>query len=99
MAELQGTIVIDDKYVTTTLANRLYDKFYPEIRKEIFRIAAFNTYDTYGFKPWAEDLIKECILEYKDEIIDKAAKLLADSMRRSAKVREKYHEYLEEDMK
>ena len=96
MAELQGTIVIDDKYITTTVANRLYDKFYPEIRKEIFRVTA---YDTYGFKPWAEDLIKKAMLEYKDEIIDKAARLLADSMRRSAKVREKYHEYLEEDMK
>ena len=96
MAELNGTIIIDDKYVTTALANRLYDKLYPEIRKEIFRVTAF---DTYGFQPWIENLIKAAILEYKDEIIDKAARLLADSMRRSAKVREKYHEYLEEDMK
>lgn len=48
---------------------------------------------------WIVEVVKETIAEHKDEIIQAAARELADSMRRSSKVREKFGELLEEEMK
>jgi len=57
----------------------------------------------YELKDWVMDAImdtiKEAVLEYKEDIIAAAAHDLADSMRRSKLVREKFGDILSEELK
>lgn len=58
-----------------------------------------NTY--YGesrFQDWTIDIFKEFLNENKDTIIKEAAHQLADSMRRSKTVRERFGDLLEDDI-
>lgn len=47
---------------------------------------------------WVIELVKETISDNRDVIIEKAATNLADSMRRSKLVREKFGDLLEEEL-
>lgn len=53
----------------------------------------------YDLKDWVQDMIKEAIESNKDLIIEMAAAKLADSMRRSKPVREKFCDLLEQELK
>lgn len=52
----------------------------------------------YNLQDWVVEEIKNVILENKEEIIQAAAEKLADSMRRSKPVRERFCDILEEEM-
>ncbi len=52
----------------------------------------------YNLQDWVVEEIKNAILENKEEIIQAAAEKLADSMRRSKPVRERFCDILEEEL-
>jgi len=67
-----------------------------QVESEIFKR---NTY--YGeskFQDWTIDIFKEFLNENKEIIIKEAAHQLADSMRRSKMVRERFRDLLEDDI-
>lgn len=74
------------------------------VKKKMFKRTYRSSY--YGsssgddvLNDWVMDYIKEVIQDNKDEIIAQASKQLADHMRKSKVVREKFANMLEEEMK
>lgn len=55
-------------------------------------------YGESRFQDWTIDIFKEFLNENKDTIIKEAAHQLADSMRRSKTVRERFGDLLEDDI-
>lgn len=71
-----------------------------EIKKQV-ESAIFKGKTYYGeskFQEWAVDIFKEYLNENKNEIIKEAAHQLAESMKRSKTVREKFGDLLEAEI-
>ena len=74
---------------------------------EAVKKVIFKPSYSYGYswkedrlEPWVMDFVKETIIaNHKDEIIQAAARELADSMRRSKPVRERFCDILGEELK
>ncbi len=67
-----------------------------QVESEIFKRTTH--FGESRFQDWAADIFKEFLNENKEIIIKEAAHQLADSMRRSKTVRERFRDLLEDDM-
>lgn len=73
------------------------------VKKKMFKRTYRSSYYSSSagddeLSEWVMNYIKEVIADYKDDIIEQASKQLADHMRRSKVVREKFSNMLEEEM-
>lgn len=74
------------------------------VKKKMFKKTYRSSYYSSSagddeLNEWVMNYIKEVIADNKDEIIEQASKQLADHMRRSKVVREKFSNMLEEEQK
>lgn len=101
-------ILIDASISGTELAKLISDyakrELVEEMKKEVKQILYNKRYNS-GYSPskielqtWIIDEIKDVIRDNKEEIIMTAARELADSMRRSKPVRERFCDELEEEL-
>ena len=82
---LQFAINIDDK----TIEERVYEKASQQLTNDLKeQIYVSKNYYNHGFTDEAAKVIKEAVESYKPEIIEMAAKTLADSILKSKKQRE-----------
>lgn len=65
----------------------------------IYSPLSYDQTGQYDLKDWVMEAIKESIESQKDLIVEMAAAKLADSMRRSKPVREKFCDLLEQELK
>lgn len=65
----------------------------------IYSPLSYDQTGQYDLKDWVMEAIKESIESQKDLIIEMAAAKLADSMRRSKPIREKFCDLLEQELK
>lgn len=96
---------LDGKRLMKDIDERVRKEVVDEIKKEVKKTIFEERNYYYGttptkreLNPWIVEEIKTVIHEYKDEIIQQAAKELADSMRRSKPVRERFCDILEEEV-
>lgn len=93
------------KEIAENAEKRIVDEITNVARKLIFVNRYYNTHysydqaNEYDLKDWITDAIKEAVNDSKDQIVERAAEKLADSMRRSKPVRERFCELLEEETK
>lgn len=84
---LQFAISIDDEAIEEKAYNKAVGIFLDDFKKKIYTEGYYSSLtDT------AEEAIKKAVDCYKDEIIDKAARMLADSIKRSKAWKEKFSE-------
>jgi len=82
---LQFAINIDDK----TIEEKVYEKASQQLTAELKdQIYVSKNYYNHGFTDEATRVIKEAVESYKPEIIEMAAKTLADSILKSKKQKE-----------
>ena len=67
-----------------------------QVENEIFKRTTY--FGESKFQDWAADIFKEFLNENKEIIIKEAAHQLADSMRRSKTIRERFGDLLEDDI-
>ena len=99
-ASINGTVLA--KYISEQAEKLLVDELKAQAKKILF-----NRYYNSGYSPsdpgrmdlteWIRDEIKEVLKESREEIIKAAARELADSMRRSKPVRERFCDELGEE--
>ena len=101
---LQISIDLDGDVLKKTIEQRAEKEIIEETKKQI-KEAIFKPTYSYSYSPskgnlddWIINYIKEVIQENKDQIIEAAARDLADSMRRSKPVRERFCDYLQEEL-
>lgn len=64
-----------------------------DVREKIFNRAG-NTF--YGLSKWTEDVMRDVISGWKDEVIEMAAQMLAESYRRTKAWKEKAGQAIED---
>lgn len=101
---LQISIDLDGDVLKKTIEQRAEKEIIEETKKQI-KEAIFKPTYSYSYSPskgnlddWIVEYIKSVIQESKDQIIEAAARDLADSMRRSKPVRERFCDYLQEEL-
>lgn len=101
---LQISIDLDGDVLKKTIEQRAEKEIIEETKKQI-KEAIFKPTYSYSYSPskgnlndWIVEYIKSVIQENKDQIITAAAQELADSMRRSKPVRERFCDYLQEEL-
>lgn len=97
---VQFAISIDDK----TIQNRIEECAYADVLNKLTKNAVdsvFSYTNAYSrenmWKTMMEDALQSFLEERKDEIIDKAAHMLADRFQRTKKYREAMGTAIEED--
>ena len=87
--------------ITQAAEREIIEEVKKAVRSHIFRKSYYAVSDDdRKLQDWIGKMIKEEFLEpNKDLIIARAAEILADSMRRSKIVREKFSDILEEELK
>lgn len=99
-ASLPKDFALDvEKIAVREITENIKQAVQKAIFKKSYNSAYYSSPSDYDLQPWVVEYIKEVIQENKDEIIEKAAVQLADHMRRSKIVREKFGEMIEEEMK
>lgn len=90
-------------YIEKTALREIVDDIKRSVKRAIFKKKYRGSY--YGsssaseeLDEWVMNYVKEVIAENKDEIIHQAAIQLADHMRRSKLVREKFGDMMEEEL-
>ena len=103
-SKMQISINLDGDALKKTIEQRAEKEIVEETKKQI-KEAIFKPSYSYSYSPtkgnlddWIINYIKEVIQENKDQIIEAAARDLADSMRRSKPVRERFCDYLQEEL-
>lgn len=90
---LQFAISIDDDGIKKLVEKSATEQVAREFREEVMdKIKSKYGYLSYG----VEAAIKDAVSQYKDEIVDKAVEVVADSIKRSKKYREALAEVVEE---
>lgn len=84
-----------ERKVTDEMKANVYDLI---MKKTSYYNPRYSDAKKYNLQDWVVEEIKNVILENKEEIIQAAAEKLADSMRRSKPVRERFCDILEEEM-
>ena len=85
---IQLGVSIDDDKIEKALIKSATEKLQQELREEIFSRSGWDK----GFSPTAERIINKTLTDWKDEIISRAAEIVADSIKRSKAYREKVKE-------
>ena len=99
-AQLPKNFALDvEKIAIREITENIKQSVQKAIFKKSYNSAYYSSPSNYDLQDWVVDYIKEVIQENKDEIIKEASTKLADHMRRSKVVREKFGEMLEEEMK
>ena len=103
-SKMQISINLDGDALKKTIEQRAEKEIIEETKKQI-KEAIFKPSYSYSYssskgnlEDWIINYIKEVIQENKDQIIEAAARDLADSMRRSKPVRERFCDYLQEEL-
>ena len=103
-SKMQININLDGDVLKKTIEQRAEKEIIEETKKQI-KEAIFKPSYSYSYSSskgnlddWIINYIKEVIRENKDQIIEAAARDLADSMRRSKPVRERFCDYLQEEL-
>lgn len=82
----------DDKTVTDkihgTVEKTVIDKIKTEVEEKIFERDRWSSRRTVDpdrdpLSAWTESIVREIFLEYKEEVISKAAEIVADSFKRT----------------
>lgn len=85
---IQLGVSIDDDKIEKALIKSATSRLEQELRAEIFSRAGWDK----EFSPTAERIIKETLETWKPEIIEKAAEMVADNIKRSKAYRDKVKE-------
>lgn len=83
---VQIGVCVDDERIEKAVVESATKAITKEMREHIFSYYGSSLTGT------AEDIVENCIKEWKPEIIEKAAELVADSIKRSKAYREKVKE-------
>lgn len=83
---VQIGVSVDDDRIEKAVVESATKAITKEMREHIFSYYGSSLTGT------AEDIVENCIKEWKPEIIEKAAELVAESMKRSKAYREKVKE-------
>ena len=90
---LQFAISIDDE----AIKSRIEESALKQLSKDLSKETKNKIMDTWGSLQWKiEELIKECVNQYKDEILESAVRSVSDSIKRSKKYREALAQVTEE---
>ena len=90
---LQFAISIDDEGIKS----RIEESAVKQLSKDLSKETKNKIMDTWGSLQWKiEELIKECVNQYKDEILESAVRSVSDSIKRSKKYREALAQVTEE---
>lgn len=100
-AAIDGTILA--AYISEQAEKLLVDELRAQAKKILFNRYYNSRYSSsdpgrIDLTEWIRDEIKEIFRENREEIIKAAARELADSMRRSKPVRERFCDELEEEL-
>ena len=79
--------------ISETASKEAIAEIKKQVESEIFKQKTY--YGESKFQDWAADIFREYLYENKEIIIKESAHQLADSMRRSKTVREKFEDLLE----
>ena len=75
------------KHIEDTVERAVTEKIITDVEERIFTRDRWRTKkvdpERDPLSVWTESVVKEIFLEYKDEIINKAAEILADSYKRT----------------
>lgn len=82
--------------ISETASKEAIAEIKKQVESEIFKRKTY--YGESKFQEWAVDIFKEFLNENKNEIIKEAAHQLAESMKRSKIVREKFGDLLEAEI-
>lgn len=82
--------------ISETASKEAIAEIKKQVESEIFKRTTY--FGESKFQDWAADIFREYLNENKDEILKEAAHQLADSMRRSKTVREKFGDLLEAEV-
>lgn len=88
---LQFAISIDDEAIEEKAYNKATGLILDDLKRKIYTEGYYS-----GLTDTAQEAVKKAVDCYKDEIIDKAAKMLTDSIKRSKAWKEKFGEVMEE---
>lgn len=93
---------LDGKRIKEEIETRVRNELVEFVKKEI-RDAIFGPSYSYSYskgKPqsWVMDFIKDIIRDHKNELIERGAAVLADSMRHSKPVREAFVDVLADNL-
>lgn len=92
---VQFGITIDDDAIKRNLESIAAREITKELKEQIFNYNSWND-RTIGLSGYAEQLVRDFFIEYKDTIIEEAAKIVADSIKRSKKYKEALAKVTEE---
>ena len=84
---LQFAINIDDETIKSRIEKSATDKMVNDLTRDV-RDAIFTRLSNSGFRPSAERIIKGVFEDSKDEIIERASKMVAESIKRSKRYKE-----------
>ena len=82
--------------ISETASKEAIAEIKKQVENEIFKRTTH--FGESKFQDWAADIFREYLNENKDLIVKEAAHQLADSMRRSKTVRERFGDLLEDDI-
>lgn len=82
--------------ISETVSKEAISEIKKQVESEIFKRKTY--YGESKFQEWAVDIFKEFLNENKNEIIKEAAHQLAESMKRSKTVREKFGDLLKAEI-
>lgn len=91
---IQFAVSVDDHAIEENVLAMATRELTKDVKDAIY---VRNGYYGDGFTSIAEKIIHDAIFEYKDEIIEKSAKMLVDSVRRSKVWKEKLKEIENEE--
>ena len=97
--DIDGTKIKDD--IERRVRSEVVELTKKEIHRSIFRptYSTGYSYENAPLQEWIREFVKQIIVDEKENIIKEAAHELADSMRRSKPVRERFCDILEEELK
>ena len=84
---LQFGISIDDEAIKRKVEKSAIDEVAQDIKRQIFNMDRYDT-SPRGLSYQTEELVKQIVAQYKDDIIERAAELVAESMKRSKKYKD-----------
>ena len=87
---IQFGVSIDDDKIEKTVIKAASDHLKTEVREQIFSKSK-SGWDR-GFTPLIERIVRDVLTEWKQEILEKAAENVADSIKRSKAYKEKVKE-------
>ena len=93
---LQFAVSIDDEGIKRNIEKSATDKISQELSKDIKK-TLFDSGWGDGFSNYGEQLFRKFLDDHKDEILEKAVALVADSMKRSKKYREALAKIVEDN--